>query len=274
MTEPPELAIDNLTARFGGLTALNAISLTIEPGETVAIIGPNGAGKSTLLNCVSSLVRPAEGDIRYRGGSIVGVAPHRVARRGIGRTFQGDVAVASLTVRETVLLGRSASGLRRRPSPARLGYGLSRQVAAEVDRLLTSIGLDGAGDRQIKELPYGHRKLVDIARALVARPSIMMYDEPSSGLSSSEKSDLCRVISDVADGKVSCQVIIEHDMKVVRQLASRVVALDFGVVIADGAVDVVLQDERVLNSYFGTSGGTKIQLPDEPRDVEIVPRTE
>jgi ABC-type branched-subunit amino acid transport system ATPase component len=122
--------------------------------------------------------------------------------------------------------------------------------------VLRSMGLDSVDRRMIRQLPYGHRKLVDIARALVAEPSIMLYDEPSSGLSSSEKADLCTVISTVAAEHTSCQVIIEHDMKVVQQLASRVVALDFGVIIADGPASEVLADDRVLNSYFGTSNAS------------------
>jgi branched-chain amino acid transport system ATP-binding protein len=265
MTDANELTVEDLEAKFGGLTALAGISLTIEPGETVAIIGPNGAGKSTLLNCVSGLVRPTAGRVYYRGQALLGRAPHKIARHGVGRTFQGDVAVASLSLRETVLLGAAAGERQwRRRSAARVPAGSAQRVGSRADELLAAIGLEHAGDRQIREMPYGHRKLIDIARALVAQPSIMMYDEPSSGLSSSEKSDLCRVISNVASQKVSCQVIIEHDMKVVRQLASRVIALDFGVIIADGPVETVLQDERVLTSYFGAS----VDPTDRATDVE------
>jgi branched-chain amino acid transport system ATP-binding protein len=246
------LRLDGLTVCFGGLTALDDVSLTVAPNEVVGVIGPNGAGKTTLFNVICGFVRPDAGSVRFRDVSLDGVRPHALARLGIARTLQGVGLFAGLTAVENVMVGarrHARAGL----AAALLGLPRSDRAERRLRELalaaLDDLGVADAADRLPHSLPYGVQKRVALARALVARPALLLLDEPAGGLDEDDMAELGeRIRALTADTSV---LLVEHHMDLVMAVCDRVVVLDFGRRLAEGEPAEVQVDPRVLDAYLG-----------------------
>jgi branched-chain amino acid transport system ATP-binding protein len=249
------LEVRDVTVRFGGLTALDAVSVTAAPRQVTGIIGPNGAGKTTLLNAVCGFVRPQAGQMTFDGTSLARVRPHRLAALGIARTLQGVGLFERLTVLENVMVGASCHA-RAGFWPALFGLPWSeadeRRLREQAHEALDRVGATDLADRMPDELAYGLRKRVAFARALAVRPRLLLLDEPASGLSDAELDELAGLISEVAAD--ACVVVIEHRIDLMMNVCDTITVLDFGKVIASGPPDQVLTDPVVATAYLGSVG--------------------
>ena len=252
----PVVAVRALGVRFGGVVALDGVSLDLRAGEILGVIGPNGAGKTTLLNCLSRLYTPTTGDIMLEGRSILGCAPHAMAGLGVGRTFQNVALFASMTVRENVRVGahaRTASTFLTdavRPPATRRA---DAQEAARADDILRALGLAAAADRVVADLPFGWRKRVELARALAGEPKVLLLDEPAGGLAHEEAEALAQTLRQIRDERGLSILLIDHHMGLMMATSDRLVALHFGRTIAEGAPDAVRRDPAVIHAYLGAA---------------------
>ncbi|MEU1917974.1 ABC transporter ATP-binding protein [Streptomyces massasporeus] len=253
-TAPPELAVTDVTVRFAGLTALDAVSFTVAPGSVHALIGPNGAGKSTCFNVLSGLCRPASGTVRLGDADLTRLAPHRIAALGVARTFQNIVTTQG-TVADNLMLGRHAlSRAGFAASALRLPH-VRREQRAHLARAREIAELTGLGhhfDNPVALLSYGDRKRVEFARALCLEPSVLLLDEPVAGMNAAERARTVEVVHAVRAELGLSVVLVEHDMGLVMRLADEVTVLDFGRAIAHGTPDEVRGDPEVLRAYLGT----------------------
>ena len=253
-------AVEGVTVRFGGLTALDAVSLVVQPGEVHGVIGPNGAGKTTLFNVVCGFLKPSEGRLRWRDQELVGLRPHQLAGLGIARTLQGVGLFQGMTVVENVMTGADV-GAKAGFVSALLGLPRSdRDEQALQDRarhVLDRLGAGAFADRYPGSLPYPVQKRVALARALVAEPELLMLDEPAAGLSNAEMDELGDTIRELA-GSTSI-MLVEHHMDLVMRVCDRITVLDFGRVIADGTPDQVRTDPAVLAAYLGADDDTTLE---------------
>jgi ABC-type branched-subunit amino acid transport system ATPase component len=265
------LCAEGLTVNFGGLVALNEVSLTVEAGSTHAVIGPNGAGKSTLLNVLTGVYRASAGTVRYGETPLTGLRPPRIAALGVSRTFQNLALSPAASVRDNLLLGRHrltkagfvAAGLRL--PGARREQAEQERVAAETAALLD---LSDKLDHPVSDLPYGDRKRVELARALCAEPSLLLLDEPVAGMNQDEARRMAESIARVSDELGISILLVEHNMQFVMGLADRVTVLDFGRCIADGAPEQVQSDPEVLRAYLGSRRQAQQAAGAEPRAEE------
>jgi branched-chain amino acid transport system ATP-binding protein len=250
--ENAALRIDDLTVRFGGLVALDAVSMEVNPGEVVGVIGPNGAGKTTLFNVVCGFVRPTSGTLQVRGTVMRRLRPHQLAGLGIARTLQGLGLFPHITCLENVMVGAHRHG-RAGFTTALFGLPKSdRDEAALRERamgVLAELGVAHVAGRLPGSLPYPLQKRVSLARALVADPEILLLDEPASGLSAAEMDELGELIRRLR-GRMAV-LLVEHHMDLVMAVCDRIVVLDFGKMIATGTPAEVRADERVLAAYLG-----------------------
>jgi branched-chain amino acid transport system ATP-binding protein len=247
------LVIDELTVSFGGVLALNRVSLSATPGEIVGVIGPNGAGKTTLFNVISGFVRADSGHISYGGKSLRHHHPHQLTKLGIARTLQGVGLCAGLTVLENVMMG-AQSGLHSDLASASLGlWRSSREESRLEERALTLLDeLDAAAyaTRLPSMLPYAIQKRVALARALIFEPTLLLLDEPASGLSNDEMEDLGKLIRSVSTRMGV--LLVEHHMDLVMSVCDRLVVLNFGQVIADGTPEAIRSNPEVSTAYLGS----------------------
>lgn len=250
-----------VTIRFGGVVAVNGLDLTVRQGEIVALIGPNGAGKTTFINCVSGAYVPQSGSVKWKGGDILGLSPSALGLRGVSRTFQNVASLHDLTVLDIVKLGSSLGrgslgrGSLGRGRAGRKPPGLlaTRDPLADelTESLLVPLGLADARHRPIQMLPYGHRKAVDLARAIAAKPDLLLLDEPVAGLSSREAHELADVIRGVRDRQGCTILMVEHKMDVVNRTCDRIVVMAAGSRIFEGSSDEVQVDLEVRRVYLG-----------------------
>ena len=248
------LDVGGVTVRFGGLVALREVSLTIRPRTVVGVIGPNGAGKTTLFNVVCGFLRPETGELRWKGSPLRKHRPDQLAGLGIARTLQGLGLFGGLTVLENVMTG--AGRLARTGSLASLlGTGKAardeRELRARALDMLTELDVAQVADQYPGALPYGVRKRVALARALVSEPELLLLDEPASGLSTAEMDELADRIRALTEK--TAIVLVEHHMDLVMRVCDEVVVLDFGEVIAAGTPDEVRVDPAVADAYLGTA---------------------
>jgi branched-chain amino acid transport system ATP-binding protein len=248
------LEIERLTVRFGGLVAVDDLSFAVQPGSIHSLIGPNGAGKTTVINTVTGLYPASDGSIRLGGSEILGARPERIARAGIGRTFQNAELFAEKTVIENVLVGahgRAAYGIvaamLRTPGFRRQEQDMVGQASA----LLHAVGLAGERDMPAATLPLGKQRLLELARALAARPKLILLDEPAAGLRAAEIDDLNRTLSDLRDRLGLTILLVDHVMQLVMNISDRVTVLNFGRKIAEGSAASVRVDPEVRRAYLG-----------------------
>jgi branched-chain amino acid transport system ATP-binding protein len=250
----PILEIDKLSLRFGGIVALDSVSLSLGDRQLMAVVGPNGAGKTILLNCISGAYRPTHGRIVFEGSDITRARPHTAAKRGIARTFQHNELFPQLTTLENLLLGRHAA----------LDYGLisagwyfgrceswEMQQRDRIEAVVEFFELEPYRKRVVGNLPYGVQKLIGLARAFANEPRLVLLDEPSAGLNRQEKEDVARYLLRIRHEFAPTIIWIEHDMQLVRDLADQILVLHYGSKLALGTPEQVLSDPRVVDAYLG-----------------------
>ncbi|WP_299977542.1 ABC transporter ATP-binding protein [Desulfobacula sp.] len=249
--------VDHLSISFGGIKALQDISFTMNKGEIFSVIGPNGAGKTTLFNCISGLYKPNQGSIRFKGNCLEDKKPDTIARMGIARAFQNIELFSHMNTMENIMLGRHIrmeTGLFR----GMFMWGKSSFAAREeiqhrekVEEIIEFLELENVRDKFVGALPYGTQKLIELGRALALEPSLLLLDEPCAGMNSEEKQDMIFWIKDIQDELGISILLIEHDMKMVMDISSRVLAINFGKQVTLGIPEEVQQNKEVLKAYIG-----------------------
>ncbi|MHB9073760.1 MAG: ABC transporter ATP-binding protein [Desulfobaccales bacterium] len=253
----PLLEVSELSHNFGGLRALNIFSLSLFPGELVGLIGPNGAGKTTVFNLITGVFRISQGCVRFKGEDISAWPSHRITAAGIARTFQNIRLFKDLSVLDNVRLGAFAEhryGLLDALSRSRRFHAAESQQTHQAFELLERFNLTHYAHTPARHLPYGEQRRIEMARALISRPQLLLLDEPAAGMNSSEIEDLIRLIRQVKDDFALTILLIEHQMRVVVNLCQRLTVLDFGETIATGSPQEIQHHPAVLEAYLGKDG--------------------
>ena len=248
------LSFKDVTLKFGGITALNSVSFDVKPGELYAIIGPNGAGKTSIFNCISGIYRPTEGEVIYGSNSLVELRPDQVANLGIARTFQNIELFENMTVIDNILFG----------AHRQLNYGAisslfytkkvrnSEREAREIaEDIIDFLEIEQYRYSYILSLPYGVQKRVELGRAIAMDPDIVLLDEPAAGMNSEETEDIARFIIDLHEERKKTIILVDHDMNMVMDIAQRVMVLNFGEKLAEGAPKEIVSNENVIEAYLG-----------------------
>ncbi len=254
----PLLQVDDISLSFKGVKAISDVSFEVQEGELFAIIGPNGAGKTSIFNTISQVYRPQEGDIRWKGESIMGSRPDRVAELGIARTFQNIELFPHMTVLENLLLGRHIR-MKRSWLAGSLWFGPAKHEEMEhrlaVEDIIDFLEIEQWRKHPVALLPYGYQKRVELGRALAMQPELLLLDEPVAGMNLEETEDMARFILDIRRELGLSMILVEHDMGLVMDIADRVLVLDFGEMISMGAPAEVQRDPAVIAAYLGDEAG-------------------
>jgi len=255
--EPSFFCVKNLFISFGGIKALQDINFTMEKGEIFSVIGPNGAGKTTLFNCISGLYRPDKGKISFKDTSIEKKTPDAIARLGIARTFQNIELFSQMNTMENIMLGRHIhmnTGLFSGMTMwGRKSFAAKEEIyhREKVEKIIDLLELANVRDKLVGALPYGTQKLIELGRALALEPELLLLDEPCAGMNSEEKQDMIFWIKDIQEDLGISILLIEHDMKMVMDISSRVLAINFGKPVTLGTPEDVQQNPEVLKAYIG-----------------------
>ena len=242
MAENPILETCGITVRFGGHVAVEDVSIGIEPGTVTGLIGPNGAGKTTLFNTITGLQRPTAGTVFLDGRDVTSLPPYKRARMGMARTFQRLELFVSLSVRDNL---RVAGDIHNANGNGKI------DVEAEADRLLELTGLADIADTDVSDVPTGRARVVEVARALMTSPRVLLLDEPASGQTEQETEAFAGLLGDLAQGGLAI-CLVEHDIPLVMKICSRIHVLDYGAVLASGLPNEIRNDPAVINAYIGT----------------------
>jgi branched-chain amino acid transport system ATP-binding protein len=250
-------SVDRLSISFGGLMAVDRVSFNVKTGTIFSIIGPNGAGKTTIFNCINGLYKPDSGAVLFKGEDITGLKPHKIARKGIARTFQNIELFSLMTTMENLMLGRHThmkTGIWSGATFFRRGSRAAKEEIEhreKVEQIIDLLDLQAARNQFVRGLPYGTQKLIELGRALALEPELLLLDEPSAGMNSEEKQDLIFWIKDIQDELGVTILLIEHDMKVVMDISDRILAINFGKSITEGTPEEVQKHPEVLKAYLG-----------------------
>lgn len=254
----PLVEFEDISLAFKGVKALSDISFTVNEGELFAVIGPNGAGKTSTFNCLNGVYKPQEGDIKWRGDSIIGMRPDKVAALGIARTFQNIELFAHMTVLENIALGRH---VRTEVGWLAGGFWLGKakreemENRAKVEDIIDLLEIEAWRFHPVGMLPYGIQKRVELGRALAMEPELLLLDEPVAGMNLEETEDMARFILDIREELGIAMILVEHDMGLVMDIADRIMVLDFGEVIATGTPAEIQNDDNVIKAYLGEELG-------------------
>lgn len=248
------LKVENVSLSFGGVQALMAVSLEVQRGEILAIIGPNGAGKTSMLNCMNGFYRPQKGEIYFESRRVTRTASHKIAELGVARTFQQIELYTHLSAQDNLMAGRHIhfkSGMM----DGALYFGKAHREEIEhrqaIEEIIDLFDMEAIRKKIVGFLPYGQRKLVELGRAVVMEPKLLLLDEPMAGMNLEEKEDMARFILDIWELKGTTIVLIEHDMGVVMDIANRIIVLDFGRKIAEGTPSEIKANPAVISAYLG-----------------------
>ncbi|MGE5544285.1 MAG: ABC transporter ATP-binding protein [Bacillota bacterium] len=247
------LEVKNVSQEFGGLLALDRLSITVEKGEIFGLIGPNGAGKTTLFNLITGIYRPSSGELLFEGRPIGGLRPHRIAEAGVGRTFQNIRLFKKLSALDNVRVGMHSVSQAGFISALLHTPWAMRKERITLEKSMALLDMVGLGDKAIElagSLPYGEQRRLEIARAMALEPSLILLDEPAAGMNATEKEELLGLIRKIREMGVTV-LLVEHDMNVVMNICHRIAVLDYGRKIAEGAPEQIKNDERVIESYLG-----------------------